>query len=74
MIKGDKLNTLRINEDLCISCGICEKVCPVGAISEGEDSYVIDEEACLICSQCLEKCPTKAMDPVVNGKVYLRTT
>ena len=72
MVQGDKLNTLRINEDLCIECGVCEGICPVDAISQGENSYVIDEEACLICSQCLEACPTKAMDPVVDGKLFAR--
>lgn len=71
MITDNGLNTLRIN-DLCISCGNCVDVCPVDAISEGEDKYVINEEKCLICSRCLEECPVQAMDPVVDGKVFER--
>ena len=28
--------------DECISCGVCADECPVEAISEGDDKYVID--------------------------------
>lgn len=70
--KDDPNNAFRINDDLCISCGICVDECPVNAISEEDDRYIIDESTCLICSQCLEACPTQAMDPIVDGKLYLR--
>ncbi|MCK5075817.1 MAG: 4Fe-4S binding protein, partial [Calditrichia bacterium] len=32
--------------DECISCGACVDECPVDAITEGEDIYVIDAELC----------------------------
>ena len=32
--------------DECIACGSCEDECPVEAISEGEDKYVIDAKLC----------------------------
>ena len=28
--------------DACVSCGACEGNCPVGAISQGDEHYVID--------------------------------
>lgn len=49
-----------INDD-CISCGVCEPECPVGAISAGEDKYVIDGNACTDCGACAGVCPTESI-------------
>ena len=32
--------------DECIACGSCENECPVEAISEGDEKYVIDANLC----------------------------
>lgn len=51
-----------IQADLCKSCGICAKNCPVGAISgEKKVPYVIDQDKCIKCGVCMEKCPFKAI-------------
>ena len=49
--------------DECIACGSCEDECPVGAISEGEDKYVIDSETCTDCGACADICPVEAIEP-----------
>lgn len=46
--------------DECISCGACAGECPVGAISEGDDKYVIDADACIECGACAGTCPVGA--------------
>lgn len=49
--------------DECINCDVCEPECPNGAISQGEDIYVINPDLCTECvghfetSQCVEVCP-----------------
>ncbi len=46
--------------DECISCGACAAECPVNAISEGDDKYVIDADACIDCGNCAAVCPVSA--------------
>ena len=38
--------------DACVSCGACEGNCPVGAISQGDEHYVIDAGSCIDCGSC----------------------
>jgi NAD-dependent dihydropyrimidine dehydrogenase PreA subunit len=45
----------------CISCGTCAPVCPVNAISEGEEHYVIDPDTCISCGSCAGECPVSAI-------------
>ncbi|MEZ4599833.1 MAG: 4Fe-4S binding protein [Syntrophotaleaceae bacterium] len=51
-----------ITED-CINCGACEDTCPLGAISEGDDIFVIDADDCTSCGACLDACPVEAIKP-----------
>lgn len=57
---------MKISED-CISCGSCEPECPVSAISEGDDIYVIDPDLCIECEgynpepACAEVCPVECI-------------
>lgn len=53
---------IKINPDLCKSCGICSKICPATCISgEKKVPYQIDQSRCLKCGACIEKCPFKAI-------------
>lgn len=51
--------------DECVSCGTCAGECPVEAISEGDDKYVIDADTCVDCGTCAGVCPTEA---IVEGQ------
>ena len=58
--------------DECINCDVCEPECPNGAISQGDEIYVIDPELCTECvghhdkSQCVEVCPVDCIIVDVN--------
>lgn len=49
----------QINED-CIGCGTCVDECPVSAIIEEENKYLINPELCTDCGKCAENCPVGA--------------
>lgn len=56
-IEGISVN---VNEDLCIGCGECVKVCVFGGRELVDGKAKIDQERCLGCGRCAEVCPTGA--------------
>ncbi|MCK4306364.1 MAG: 4Fe-4S binding protein [Candidatus Eisenbacteria sp.] len=49
-----------VDAETCTSCGQCEQVCPVGAISV-HDVARVDKEKCNGCGQCVAVCPSDAL-------------
>jgi ferredoxin len=58
---------IEVDSEKCFSCGACVALCPVEAITRGEDgSIVFDKERCVgsTCSACVEACPVRAIKSV----------
>ncbi len=62
-------------EELCISCLLCEKICPDHCIYIDAESnphgkgkllkqFVIDYERCCFCGLCVDPCPTKPLTAI----------
>ena len=47
--------------DNCISCGLCEKVCPTKTISISEGRPVW-QDTCVQCLACIHRCPVRAIE------------
>jgi len=64
--KGIKVKTIKnlikIDEDLCVNCGVCIAICEVDAFTMDENWTVsFDEGKCLDCKLCIKACPTRAI-------------
>ncbi|SFQ11020.1 BFD-like [2Fe-2S] binding domain-containing protein [Oscillibacter sp. PC13] len=53
-----------VNEELCIGCKICEKVCPVYAIQVNDRKAHSDPAKCMACANCADRCPRYAIKMV----------
>ena len=51
---------LRINQQKCIGCGLCEKLCPMSNISL-KNGIAHSFNKCTMCYRCISKCPKQAI-------------
>lgn len=51
---------LRVDEDKCIGCGRCEKLCPMNNIKI-VDKKVVQNNQCTMCYRCINNCSKQAM-------------
>ena len=58
----------RVDPDSCISCWLCIRNCPVGALSRRDGNAYIDPELCIECGICsdgngrFKGCPVEAIE------------
>ena len=52
----------------CMDCGVCEYMCPQGAIFEAKRQFVIRRGVCNGCGECVPYCPARAIVPRASFK------
>lgn len=59
--RGKAKYGMKIDQEMCISCSKCMKVCPSVAITKEGKKYSITKNDCLVCRACAEVCPVEAI-------------
>ena len=51
-----------VEQDLCVACGCCVKVCPLFAISIYKGLYAdVNMNKCVGCGKCAKECPASVI-------------
>jgi len=56
-----------IDEEKCISCGLCARSCPMKALEMKDKKLLFNPERCLGCGVCAHKCKQKATFLIHRG-------
>lgn len=54
--------TLKLDQAICVGCGICPTVCPHRILEmRGSKAVITNLDACMECGACALNCPVKAI-------------
>lgn len=68
------VSTLKLDQETCIGCGMCETVCPHRVfIVQSKKAQISDFDACIECGACATNCPVAAISltPGVGCAAYI---
>ena len=52
---------IRVDEDKCVSCGKCKRVCPMNVEVPSNSRKKRNATECILCMRCVEECPKGAL-------------
>ena len=50
------------DQNICVACGACAKVCPREAIRIHKGCFAVVNEACVGCGICAKTCPAGCIE------------
>lgn len=64
---GTKRRTAVVDQAVCVACGCCVKVCPLGAVSVWKGvTAIVDDSVCVGCGKCAAECPAGVIEIVLR--------
>ena len=59
-------NTIDVDRDTCVHCGLCTSVCPSRALTLDREQWALlyNENKCVGCNRCIPSCPTRSITNV----------
>jgi len=55
--------TLKLDQEKCIGCAMCQKVCPHSVFEiKGGKAEIANLDSCMECGACVRNCPVKALE------------
>lgn len=52
---------IKCDEEKCISCGKCLKVCPMNVEMNNNSRWRTNATECILCQKCTKACPANAL-------------
>lgn len=65
-----KMGRKKVDTAACTECQVCEKNCPVGAITLGP--YPRFSRECIACWRCINTCPEDCITTVIDSRVHYK--
>jgi ferredoxin/flavodoxin len=65
-----KMGKKKVDEAACTECRVCEKNCPVGAITL--DPYPVFSRECIACWSCINMCPTDCITTAIDSRRHYK--
>ncbi len=71
--KEEVSDTISVDDNKCVCCLTCYRVCPHGAISWDRERIVISSLACEGCGICAAECPMNAIQLKIYPDDYIKS-
>jgi ferredoxin len=58
---SEAASDILLDDERCVTCGLCTAVCRSGALTLEGDTLVFDKDKCVYCEACVHACPRRAI-------------